>query len=125
MHRYEMIETESRISYVTDSVDSGFPVLTRLPILFLFISRYNIGDFSQVLKVVLNQRITPSLNLQPLSTSKNSWCWGGMNMTEESDEPVLEKLAARFKTEEIANTFRKKVNDCISQLFEGWFRFIF
>lgn len=68
---------------------------------------------------MLNQRITSELHVEPLATSRNSWCWFGMNLTEESNEPVLEKLAARFRTEEIAKEFQQKVNDCVSKISEG------
>jgi E3 SUMO-protein ligase RanBP2 len=49
----------------------------------------------QVHKVVLNQLITPAMELAPMSMTLNARCWGGMNYAEE--EPKLEKLAVRFK----------------------------
>lgn len=70
----------------------------------------------QVHKVVLNQRISTSLNIQPLSTNKSSWCWFGMNLPEEQSEPVVEKLAIRFKTEAISNKFFDAIQECLFQL---------
>ncbi|XP_065211269.1 ranBP2-like and GRIP domain-containing protein 4 isoform X2 [Planococcus citri] len=67
----------------------------------------------QVHKVVLNQRITNYLNLQPLSSSRSSWCWSSMNFPEQESEPVLEKLAAKFKTEAQATAFHNAVQESL------------
>ncbi len=56
--------------------------------------------------------------LQSLSATANSWCWFGMNLPEECDEPVLEKLAVRFKNEEIWKRFQQVVDNCISVLID-------
>lgn len=39
-----------------------------------------------------------------------------MNLPEESSEPVLEELAARFKTEEVAKSFENAVSQCLERL---------
>lgn len=70
----------------------------------------------QVHKVVLNQRITSTFTLKPLSSNAKSWCWVGMNLPEEASEPVLEELAVRFKTEETAKIFEHVVLQCIERL---------
>lgn len=71
----------------------------------------------QVHKVVLNQLITPDLDLQPMNTSDKAWLWGGYNYTD--DEVALEKLAARFKNTEIANQFYEAVYKAIQAVKEN------
>lgn len=65
---------------------------------------------------MLNQRLTSSFSPQPLLSSRNSVCWFGMNFSEETNEFVLEKLAARFKTEDIVCKFEEVVITCASRL---------
>ncbi|CAH1128711.1 unnamed protein product [Ceutorhynchus assimilis] len=70
----------------------------------------------QVHKVVLNQRLTPDLELQPMSTSDKAWIWAGMNYTDE--EANLEQLAVRFKFSELAVAFKKCIEENIKKLVE-------
>lgn len=70
----------------------------------------------QVHKVVLNQLITTDLSLQPMTTSDKAWLWGGYNYAEE--EPTLEKLAARFKTVELARKFYDLAHSTVELLKE-------
>lgn len=65
----------------------------------------------QVHKVVLNQLITTTLDLQPMSTSDKAWCWFGYNYTD--DEAALEQLAVRFKNTELAKQFFEAVQNAI------------
>ncbi|XP_065210965.1 E3 SUMO-protein ligase RanBP2-like [Planococcus citri] len=67
----------------------------------------------QVHKVVLNQRIANYLNLQPSPSSHSSWCWSSMNFPEQESEPVLEILAAKFKTEAQATAFHNVVQESL------------
>jgi E3 SUMO-protein ligase RanBP2 len=68
----------------------------------------------QVHKVVCNHLLTCSIVLEPLSSSDKAWCWGTMNYAEEVG--VVEELAARFKTTEIAERFKEKVLECQEKL---------
>ncbi|KAJ8969538.1 hypothetical protein NQ317_008618 [Molorchus minor] len=70
----------------------------------------------QVHKVVLNQLILPNLELQPMMTSDKAWMWAGYNYTE--DENSLEKLAVRFKNEELAKQFYNAVQGVLKKLQE-------
>ncbi|KAK4873399.1 hypothetical protein RN001_015428 [Aquatica leii] len=70
----------------------------------------------QVHKVVLNMLITPNLELQPMATSDRAWLWGGYNHLDEGAQ--LEKLAAKFKSIEQANTFQKVVEAAIVSVKE-------
>ncbi|KAJ8957126.1 hypothetical protein NQ318_007342 [Aromia moschata] len=70
----------------------------------------------QVHKVVLNQLIVPSLELQPMLMSDKAWMWAGYNYTDEENN--LEKLAVRFKYEELAKQFYNAVQDVIKKLTE-------
>uniref|UniRef100_A0A6P7F5L8 E3 SUMO-protein ligase RanBP2 n=1 Tax=Diabrotica virgifera virgifera TaxID=50390 RepID=A0A6P7F5L8_DIAVI len=65
----------------------------------------------QVLKVVLNQLITPNFELQPMATSDKAWIWAGYNYTE--DEHCFEKLAVRFRTQETAAKFSDAIRDVL------------
>ncbi|KAL1491802.1 hypothetical protein ABEB36_012345 [Hypothenemus hampei] len=70
----------------------------------------------QVHKVVLNQRITPDLDLQPMTMSDKAWIWAGMNYSE--DETKLEQLAVRLKNVEMAQTFKKCVDEVLKKVAE-------
>nr|CAH7756346.1 unnamed protein product [Callosobruchus chinensis] len=67
----------------------------------------------QVHKIVLNQLITPSLELKPMHTSDKSWMWAGYNYVE--NENNFEQLAVKFKTTELAERFYKIIQDVISK----------
>ncbi|XP_066138982.1 E3 SUMO-protein ligase RanBP2 isoform X1 [Euwallacea fornicatus] len=68
----------------------------------------------QVHKVALNQRITPDLDLQPMSTSDKAWLWAGMNYSD--DEVKLERLAVKFKNAELAHAFKTCIEDVIPKV---------
>lgn len=68
----------------------------------------------QVHKLVLNQLITPEIDLQPLQSSDRSWLWAGYNYID--DENVFEKLAVRFKNPEKAQEFYTAVQAAITDL---------
>lgn len=66
----------------------------------------------QIHKLVLNQKISKSLHLQPMDNSPKAFVWTGLNFAE-STEGEAEQLAARFKNEDLANKFLEKVNETI------------
>lgn len=68
----------------------------------------------QVHKLVLNQLITVQTDLQPMRTSVQSLLWAGCNHTE--DGITLEKLAIRFKNQELAQSFYKTVQSIVEKL---------
>ncbi|XP_012274477.1 E3 SUMO-protein ligase RanBP2 [Orussus abietinus] len=70
----------------------------------------------QVYKVVCNILLTADLEFQTLSTSDRAWLWGAMNYAEE--EPILEKLAIKFKTPEQATHFKNIVDSAQQELRE-------
>lgn len=66
----------------------------------------------QIFKLVLNHVISSDL----LVTSMNSkaFIWAAMNHAEEG--PQLEKLAARFKNEDLAGNFKTILDQCQENL---------
>lgn len=52
--------------------------------------------------------------MTPMNNSPKAFCWVGVNYAEGSGE--AEQLAIRFKNEDLANTFKNKVDDCIAKL---------
>ncbi|XP_060534737.1 E3 SUMO-protein ligase RanBP2 [Cylas formicarius] len=70
----------------------------------------------QVHKVVLNQRIAAETDLQPMATSDKAWIWVGYNYTD--DAQGLEKLAVRFKSVELADKFKKAVEEAVAKVGE-------
>ncbi|XP_070607187.1 ranBP2-like and GRIP domain-containing protein 4 [Erythrolamprus reginae] len=70
----------------------------------------------QVLKVCANHIITKTIDLKPLNSSNNAMVW---TVTDYADgEPKVEQLAVRFKTQELADTFKKRFEDCQQILSE-------
>ncbi|XP_026563146.1 ranBP2-like and GRIP domain-containing protein 4 isoform X1 [Pseudonaja textilis] len=64
----------------------------------------------QVLKVCANHIITKAIDLKPLNSSNNAMVW---TATDYADgEAKVEQLAVRFKTQELADTFKKKIEEC-------------
>lgn len=93
------------------------PLITLITLLHIFSDTYRLLlRREQVHKVVLNQLITPNLQLQPMLTSDKAWIWAGINYTDDGSE--LEKLAVRFKMSETAQQFQKVVQNCIDNLIE-------
>lgn len=62
----------------------------------------------QVHKLVLNQLLTPNIDLQPMQMSDKAWVWAGYNYSEDGNE--LEQLAIRFKYPEQALQFKQAVH---------------
>ncbi|CAG9803980.1 unnamed protein product [Chironomus riparius] len=65
----------------------------------------------QIFKLVLNQLITFDLHISSMENSPKAFCWVGMNYAESIDGEV-EQLAIRFKNEELANNFKKVIEEC-------------
>lgn len=68
----------------------------------------------QIYKLVLNHAITCDMAVSPLQNSSQAFMWCALNHAEES--PQLEKLATRFKNEELASTFKSVLEKCQEKL---------
>ncbi|XP_056088571.1 RANBP2-like and GRIP domain-containing protein 8 isoform X4 [Rhinichthys klamathensis goyatoka] len=66
----------------------------------------------QVLKVCANHTITQSIELKPMNTSANALVWTATDHSEGDGK--VEQLAAKFKTPELAESFRRAFVDCQS-----------
>ncbi|XP_067299080.1 E3 SUMO-protein ligase RanBP2-like isoform X2 [Pseudorasbora parva] len=66
----------------------------------------------QVLKVCANHTISQSIELKPMNTSANALVWTAPDYAE--GEGKVEQLAAKFKTPELAESFRRAFVDCQS-----------
>ncbi|VDI76133.1 E3 SUMO-protein ligase RanBP2 [Mytilus galloprovincialis] len=62
----------------------------------------------QVLKLACNQWLTAELSFKPLPTLETSWCWVGQDFSD--NEPVIEQLAIKFKTIELAQQFKQVID---------------
>ncbi|NWH63820.1 RBP2 ligase, partial [Geococcyx californianus] len=70
----------------------------------------------QVLKVCANHVITKEMNLVPSDTSNNALIW---TATDYADGEVkVEQLAVRFKSQELANSFKRRFEECQLSLSE-------
>ncbi|XP_054255478.1 ranBP2-like and GRIP domain-containing protein 4 isoform X2 [Indicator indicator] len=70
----------------------------------------------QVFKVCANHIITKEMNLVPSDTSNNAFIW---TATDYADyEGKVEQLAVRFKSQEMANSFKKRFEECQQSLSE-------
>ncbi|GLD59049.1 ranBP2-like and GRIP domain-containing protein 3 [Lates japonicus] len=68
----------------------------------------------QVLRVCANHTISPAMELKPMNASANALLW---TATDYSDgEAAVEQLAAKFKTPEIAESFKKIFCECQSRM---------
>lgn len=54
------------------------------------------------------------MKLEPMFGSENATTWFAMDYADE--EGKMEKLAAKFKTAEIKNDFKKKFEECQAAL---------
>ncbi|XP_046668951.1 E3 SUMO-protein ligase RanBP2 isoform X2 [Homalodisca vitripennis] len=70
----------------------------------------------QVLKVCCNHRIIQSLELKASSSSQNVWTWYAVDYSE--GETKNELFAIRFKTVELAKSFKETVDKVQKQLRE-------
>ncbi|XP_073983493.1 nucleoporin 358 isoform X3 [Rhodnius prolixus] len=67
-------------------------------------------------KVVCNQRITKDLKMKPMLASEQAFCWLGMNMAQEYEKPIMEKLSVRFKNKDIATSFNKLIDESLKEI---------
>ncbi|KAM6979133.1 E3 SUMO-protein ligase RanBP2 isoform 2-T2 [Tautogolabrus adspersus] len=68
----------------------------------------------QVFRVCANHTITEAMELKPMNASANALIWIA---TDYSDgDGVVEQLAAKFKTPEIAQSFKKTFCECQSRI---------
>lgn len=58
----------------------------------------------QVLKICANHYLTKDIKLSPLQSSKNAWCWTAQDFSD--GEMQVEKLAVKFKDEDVAARFK-------------------
>jgi len=65
----------------------------------------------QVLKLCANHQITTDMKLQPNAGSDRSWVWSTPADFSEQ-ECKAERLAVRFKSEDIAKQFKEKFEEC-------------
>lgn len=68
----------------------------------------------QIFKLVLNQLITSEFHMSPMNNSPKAFCWTGMNYAEGNAE--AEQLAIRFKNEDLASSFQKKIDECMEKV---------
>uniref|UniRef100_A0A4W5RYE3 E3 SUMO-protein ligase RanBP2 n=1 Tax=Hucho hucho TaxID=62062 RepID=A0A4W5RYE3_9TELE len=68
----------------------------------------------QVLKVCANHTICQSMELKPMNTSNQALVWTATDFSE--GEGKVEQLAAKFKTAELAECFRKTFCECQSRM---------
>ena len=72
----------------------------------------------QVKKIAINHVLTKEMKLEENSASKNSWIWfTNADFSDEVAKP--EKLAVRFKTEEISIRFKNAFDQAIKELDDG------
>ncbi|XP_010130136.1 PREDICTED: E3 SUMO-protein ligase RanBP2, partial [Buceros rhinoceros silvestris] len=74
----------------------------------------------QVLKVCANHIITKEMNLVPSDTSNNALIWVATDYAD--GEGKVEQLAVRFKTQEMAKSFKTRFEECqlsLSELQKG------
>ncbi|KAM4608312.1 E3 SUMO-protein ligase RanBP2 [Polymixia lowei] len=68
----------------------------------------------QVLRVCANHTISQAMELKPMNTSANALVWNATDYAE--GEGKVEQLAAKFKTPELAEAFRKTFLECQSRM---------
>ncbi|XP_015788993.1 E3 SUMO-protein ligase RanBP2 isoform X2 [Tetranychus urticae] len=68
----------------------------------------------KVLKIACNQRITPSMKLEPLDNSESALTWAGVDFSEEPEK--MGKFAIKFKNKELKNDFLGKFENIKSLL---------
>ncbi|XP_064832629.1 E3 SUMO-protein ligase RanBP2-like isoform X4 [Oncorhynchus masou masou] len=71
----------------------------------------------QVLKVCANHTICQSMELKPMNTSNQALVWTATDFSE--GEGKVEQLAAKFKTAELAESFRKTFCECQSRMSQS------
>ncbi|XP_071386493.1 E3 SUMO-protein ligase RanBP2 isoform X6 [Centroberyx affinis] len=68
----------------------------------------------QVLRVCANHTISQAMELKPMNTSANALVWTATDYAE--GEGKVEQLAAKFKTPELAEAFKKTFCECQSHM---------
>ncbi|KAL0963548.1 hypothetical protein UPYG_G00307810 [Umbra pygmaea] len=68
----------------------------------------------QVLKVCANHTISQNMELKPMNTSNQALVWTATDYAE--GEGKVEQLAAKFKTPELAESFKKIFCECQSRM---------
>ncbi|NXA53308.1 RBP2 ligase, partial [Nothocercus julius] len=74
----------------------------------------------QVLKVCANHVITKAMNLVSSDTSSNALIWTASDYAD--GEAKVEQFAVRFKSQELANSFKRRFEECqltLSELQKG------
>ncbi|XP_069492976.1 E3 SUMO-protein ligase RanBP2-like [Ambystoma mexicanum] len=71
----------------------------------------------QILKVCANHMLCKSMDIQPLTSSNNSLVWTAMDYSD--GEGRIEQLAVRFKTQDLADSFKKMFEECQKKLPEN------
>ncbi|XP_073701305.1 E3 SUMO-protein ligase RanBP2 isoform X1 [Garra rufa] len=71
----------------------------------------------QVLKVCANHTISQNIELKPMNTSANALVWTATDYAEGDGK--VEQLAAKFKTPELAESFRRAFTDCQSRMSQA------
>ncbi|GFY52067.1 e3 SUMO-protein ligase RanBP2 [Trichonephila inaurata madagascariensis] len=69
----------------------------------------------QVLKVCLNHYLTKDLKFE--KRNDKSWSWTATDFSE--NEPSPELLAVRFKSSELAEEFKKAIDDALGKMFDS------
>ena len=69
----------------------------------------------QVFKICANHQITTDMKLQPNAGSEKSWVWSTLADFSEQ-ECKAERLAVRFKSEDVAKQFKEKFEECQEML---------
>ncbi|XP_063441478.1 E3 SUMO-protein ligase RanBP2-like isoform X2 [Mytilus trossulus] len=67
-----------------------------------------------VLKLACNQWLTTEMSFKVLPTSETSWFWVGQDFSDSP--PVIELLAIKFQTIELAQQFKQKIDSCQSDM---------
>ena len=68
----------------------------------------------QVLKICCNHFLSQEMDFKPLSSSDKAWQWSAPDFSE--GEVTNELFALRFKTADLANDWKKIVDDCKANL---------
>ena len=71
----------------------------------------------QVLKICCNHFLCKEMDFKPLSSSDKAWQWSAVDFSE--GEVVNELFAVRFKTADLANNWKKVVDDCKATLTDS------
>ncbi|GBP59673.1 E3 SUMO-protein ligase RanBP2 [Eumeta japonica] len=66
-------------------------------------------------KLVLNMLLFADFGLLPMKNSDRAWTWAGRNYAENPSGDQ-ELLAVRFKSSALAESFKKKVTECIKEI---------